>query len=91
MSLDNCSDMHYLLFTVYNVLKLHNHAQISITFQRYVVMFQTKILWLLYRIVTCMHSHKDNTSMATDWYNVSDRSQIKYLGHVPNECTHAPI
>ena len=37
---------------------------------------------------TCMHSHKYNTSMLTDWYNASGRSQIKYLGHVPNECKH---
>ena len=35
-----------------------------------------------------MYSHKYNMSMVTDWYNVSGRSQIKYLGHVPNECKH---
>ena len=35
-----------------------------------------------------MRSHKYNTSMVTDWHYVSGRSQIKYLGHVPNKCKH---
>ena len=39
---------------------------------------------------TCMHSHKYNTSTFGHClvYNVSGRSQIKYLGHVPNEYKH---